>query len=167
MLLHGRLQQFAVVRLISLFLLLVFVSAGAPLLPDASTAPARKLAWNGLVDAHYSYNFNRPSTQTNRLRNFDVYENQFGLSLVKLSVQHAAQPVGFRINFAAGPTNDVVHRIPPSSTNSYKTLLNLCTYDKRYERVRAAAWFFIWKEGRDRANHHSKVGRALITCCRS
>ncbi len=90
-----------------------------------STTNHTKISWSGLVDVYYSYNFNNPSNQMNRLRNFDIYENQFGFSLAKLTVQEQARPVGFRVDFALGPTNDVVQGIPPYGVNAYSTLSNL------------------------------------------
>ncbi len=63
-----------------------------------STATSSKISWSGLVDIYYSKNFNNPSSQMNQLRNFDIYESQFGLNLAKLTVQEQAQPVGFRLD---------------------------------------------------------------------
>jgi len=73
----------------------------------ATLAPA-PITWSGFVDAYYSKNFNSPSTSTNQLRNFDIFENQFALGLAELVVQKQASPVGFRMDLDFGPTNDIV-----------------------------------------------------------
>ena len=74
---------------------------------SAAPAPA-PITWSGFVDAYYSKNFNSPATETNQLRNFDIQENQFTLSLAELVIQKAASPVGFRFDLDFGPTNDLV-----------------------------------------------------------
>jgi hypothetical protein len=76
-----------------------------------SSPAVSKISWNGFVDVYYSRNFNSPSNQMNQLRNFDIYENQFGLNLAKLTVQEQAQPVGFRVDLAFGTGNDIVQGI--------------------------------------------------------
>ncbi len=72
------------------------------------TPSSSKVSWSGFVDVYYSKNFNSPSNQMNQIRNFDIYENQLGLNLAKLTVQEQAQPVGFRVDLAIGTGNDVV-----------------------------------------------------------
>ncbi len=80
---------------------------------------AQPVTYSGFVDAYYSYNTNLPSSLLNKLRNFDTPENQFTLSLAELSVQKAASPVGFRIDFGYGMTNDAVQ---PASTSTLTLL---------------------------------------------
>ena len=84
----------------------------------ASTPAASKISWSGLVDVYYSRNFNSPSNQMNQLRNFDIYENQFGFNLAKLTVQEQAQPLGFRVDLAIGTGNDIVHGLLNPSTGA-------------------------------------------------
>lgn len=92
---------------------------------DSTSSSSSKISFTGFFDLYYSKNFNSPATQTNQLRNFDIYENQFAVNLVKLSVAQPAQPVGFRIDVALGPTNDIVQGIAPYGTNAHSTLSNL------------------------------------------
>ncbi|MFA6542194.1 MAG: porin [Bacteroidota bacterium] len=66
------------------------------------------VAVSGFVDAYYSKNFNQPANRANKLRNFDIAENQFTLSLVELNLQKKAEPVGFRLDLDYGTTNDAV-----------------------------------------------------------
>ena len=104
-----------------------FVSV--PALGADSTAVSKpavsKISWSGFVDVYYSKNFNSPSNQMNQLRNYDIYENQFGFNFVKLTVQEQAQPIGFRVDLALGTGNDVMQgllnprtgaTVPSSST---------------------------------------------------
>ena len=45
---------------------------------------------------------------TNGLRNFDVKANQFSLNMAKLSLEHGADPVGFRVDFGFGRAFDII-----------------------------------------------------------
>ncbi len=108
----GKLYELALVA----FALLYSAEAFA-----ADSTTASSISWSGLVDLYYSKNFNSPSTQTNQLRNFDIYENQIGFSLAKLTVQKQAQPIGFRLDLAFGPTNDIVQGVAPYGPNTFST----------------------------------------------
>jgi hypothetical protein len=80
---------------------------------DASAAGTEwsvgPIDFSGLLDGYYSLNFNHPESRTNQLRNFDVQANQFSLNMAKLSLEHAADPVGFRVDFGFGRAFDIVH----------------------------------------------------------
>ena len=71
---------------------------------------------SGFVDTYYSKNFNQPANRTNKLRNFDIAENQFNLNLVEIAAQKKAEPVGFRIDANFGSTNDAVQAGSGSAT---------------------------------------------------
>jgi len=73
-----------------------------------STAPPAPVVVGGFVDTYFSFNFGRPTTHANLLRNFDVTENQFTVSEAEVSITKAAAPVGFRVDLDFGPTNDIV-----------------------------------------------------------
>jgi hypothetical protein len=85
--------------------------------PNAQTAPteasqpraATPVEFSGLIDLYYSLNLNHPTSRTNQLRNFDVQANQFDLNQIKLAVEHAADPVGFRLDLGAGRAFEVIH----------------------------------------------------------
>jgi hypothetical protein len=83
--------------------------------PSGDTPSAPSSAWSvgpvdvsGLVDVYYSYNANHPASQTNQLRNFDLKANQFSLNMVKLSLSHAPDPIGFQADFGFGRAFDLV-----------------------------------------------------------
>ncbi len=80
---------------------------------------------SGFVDAYYSRNLASPASRTNKLRNFDIPENQINLSLAEIVLQKKAQPVGFRMDVDFGTANDVVQGIAPYGTTSYGTLTNI------------------------------------------
>jgi hypothetical protein len=93
--------------------------------PDAAAAPAPAPVWSvgpidfsGLVDAYYSVNFNHPASRVNGLRNFDVKANQFSLNMAKLTLEHAADPVGFRVDFGFGRAFEIIHATEPKDTPS-------------------------------------------------
>ena len=79
---------------------------------------------SGFVDFYYSKNVAKPSTRVNKLRNFDIPENQFTLSLAEIVFQKRAEPVGFRVDLDFGTTNDIVQGIAPYGTTPYNTLTN-------------------------------------------
>ncbi len=73
-----------------------------------STAPPPPVVVGGFVDTYFSFNFGRPASHANNLRNFDVTENQFTVSEAEVSITRAAAPIGFRVDLDFGPTNDIV-----------------------------------------------------------
>jgi len=83
------------------------------------------IAVSGFIDAYYSYNVAEPASRTNKLRNFDIPENQINLSLAEIVLQKKAAPVGFRADIDYGTANDVVQGIAPYGTTPYSTLSNI------------------------------------------
>jgi hypothetical protein len=98
-------------RHIVMLVALVLCSAGMNVVhAQDSTKPDTlpKVEISGFIDGYYSVNFAQPTSQVNRLRNFDIAENQFNLSLVEVVFQKKAEPVGFRLDVDYGSANDVV-----------------------------------------------------------
>jgi hypothetical protein len=96
----------------------VFGQAPAPApAPAAAAAPAPPpwsvggIDFSGLVDGYYDFNFNHPASQTNGLYNFDTAANQFSLNMVKLSMSHPADPIGFQVDFGFGHAFDMINGI--------------------------------------------------------
>lgn len=111
----------------------LFVASYAEAQTDQSTqapapAPAAEptpfavgpITFSGLVDAYYSLNFNHPASKNNVIRNFDVKANQFSLNMAKLSVEHTPDPVGFKLELAAGRAMDVFHATDPAGSEVVK-----------------------------------------------
>jgi hypothetical protein len=73
-----------------------------------SSTDSTKTTINGFVDVYFSKNFASPANSINKYRNFDVTENQFNISLAKLTIQKPASPLGFKLDFAYGTTADIV-----------------------------------------------------------
>lgn len=75
---------------------------------------------SGLVDGYYLWNFNEETTQ---LRNFDIQHNAFSLNYVEIAF---AKPVsetsrgGFRVDFGAGETANLVNAFEPGGTDYLK-----------------------------------------------
>ena len=84
----------------------------APPPPVWSVGP---IDFSGLVDVYADKNFNNPGSMTNGLRNFDVKSNQFSLNMAKLSLEHAPDPVGFRVDFGFGRAFEIIHAGEPNS----------------------------------------------------
>jgi hypothetical protein len=85
-----------------------------PAEPAAAPAPTPVVV-GGFIDSYFNFNFGRPGSHTNQLRNFDVTENQVTLANAELSVAKAPDPVGFRVDLDFGPTNDIVQSGAPGS----------------------------------------------------
>jgi hypothetical protein len=93
--------------------------------PAEAPAPVPAPVWSvgpidfsGLIDVYADKNFNNPASMTNGLRNFDVKANQFSLNMAKLSLEHTADPVGFRVDFGLGRAFEIVHAGEPKDTPS-------------------------------------------------
>lgn len=77
---------------------------------------------SGLVDTYYGYDFNYPSNMQTGLEFFDANENQFGLSLVELTVNKtptdsggAAGRVGYDVSAGFGQTINTINGTGPTS----------------------------------------------------
>ena len=68
---------------------------------------------NTFMSLGYSYNFNKPDTEKNQFRVFDVEDNTFKVDVVELSVKkdvHGAGVAGFRFDLTAGSSIPKVAR---------------------------------------------------------
>ncbi|HTY59175.1 MAG TPA: porin [Bacteroidota bacterium] len=86
---------------------------------------SQAISVSGFVDAYYSRNLASPASRVNKLRNFDIPENQINLSLAEIVLQKKASPVGFRADIDYGTANDVVQGIAPYGTTPFNTLTNI------------------------------------------
>jgi hypothetical protein len=61
-----------------------------------------------MIDAYYSYNIQAgPGAKTNAVRVFDQLNNTFSVGMAKVAISLPAEPVGFRLDLAFGPTADI------------------------------------------------------------
>src|SRR5262245_12864085 len=77
----------------------------------AAPAPAAKspltqggIDFSFLLDGYGSLNFNHPDSKFNQLHNYDFRGNSTHLSLGKIVMEHAADPIGFRLDVGFGET---------------------------------------------------------------
>lgn len=101
-----------------------------PPTPAPEPAPSSTPAWSagpidfsGLVDGYYSLNFNHPASKNNTWRNFDAKANQFSLNMAKLTMEHSADPVGFKFELATGRAMEIFHATEPAGIEVYKNVL--------------------------------------------
>ena len=81
-----------------------------------------KIEFSGFADTYYSYNFNRPASRKNGLRNFDFNHNQFSLNLLEFAMERKAEPLGFRVDLNFGDTAKWVHATEPGGSDVYQYL---------------------------------------------
>lgn len=87
--------------------------------PPAVSAPTEqpwtigKINVTGLVDGYYSWSNNHPGSGVNQYRNFDVRANSFSLNMAKLVIEHAPEPIGFRVDLGFGRAYDIFHATEP------------------------------------------------------
>lgn len=86
----------------------------APATPAPWTIGAIKIS--GLIDGYYSRNFNNPASGNNVLRNFDVKANQMTLNMTKLTFEHDADPIGFRLDVGFGRAWEIFHATDPAKS---------------------------------------------------
>jgi hypothetical protein len=121
---------------------LVTVSCFAQTTPaDTPAAPAAPPTWSagpinfsGLVDGYYSLNFNHPASRVNNARNFDARANQFSLNMMKLTAEHTADPVGFRVDLGFGRAFEIFHAAEPGGLDIYRNIM------QAYVSVKPASW---------------------------
>lgn len=65
------------------------------------------------LDGYYSLNNNHPVSGFNQLYNFNDKTDQVGLNLGKLTISHDPDPLGFRVDVAAGRAMDIVRTPSP------------------------------------------------------
>jgi hypothetical protein len=111
-----------------LSLALAFAGIGAAqTAPSTDNGPksltAAGIDFSGLIDGYYSANFNHPASRSNTWRNFDVKANSFALNFAKLTMEHTAEPVGFKLELAAGRAMDIFHATEPAGSELYKHVL--------------------------------------------
>ncbi|MGE0450325.1 MAG: porin [Vicinamibacterales bacterium] len=75
-----------------------------------------KVTFSGLVDAYYTYNFNKPAVgEFTPLRNFDVRHNQFSVALLEFAMEKPAvadDRIGFRFDLQYGQVAQIFNSDP-------------------------------------------------------
>src|SRR4051812_15503842 len=89
----------------------------------AAPAPTflQSIQVTGFVDVYYNWNFNQTSPEA--LRNFDVTHNSFSLNYAEVAVAKAPTEqsrAGFRMDFGAGDTANLVNAFEPGGTDFLK-----------------------------------------------
>lgn len=81
-----------------------------------TAAPPAKSVWtrgnvdiHGVVDGYVSYNYNRPASAFQAIRNFDTQANRFALNMARLALESTSGPVGFRFDLGGGRAFNTLH----------------------------------------------------------
>jgi hypothetical protein len=72
--------------------------------------------FSGLVDVYGDVNFNHPDSGVNDLYNFNSKADSFALNMVKLSMSHTADPIGFQVDLGFGRAFDTINGSDPSGS---------------------------------------------------
>jgi hypothetical protein len=94
-------------------------AAPAPVAPAPAPSPTWSVGpidFSGLIDGYYNFNANHPQTSSygNQLHDFDFDANTFSLSMVKLSMSHDIDPIGFRVDLNFGKAYNYVMAPEPN-----------------------------------------------------
>ena len=98
----------------------------SPPAPAPAAAPvwsAGGIDFSGLVDGYANLNFNHPASRNNNLRYFDHKANQLTLNMAKLTAEHTADPIGFKVELLFGKAADTFHATEPGGVETYKHIL--------------------------------------------
>lgn len=76
----------------------------------------KKVQVSGLVDAYVSKSFQNPATGTIAGRAFDTDTNTFMLNMAKVEFEHAAEPIGFRLDLGFGRGFEIFNGLEPSGS---------------------------------------------------
>jgi hypothetical protein len=79
----------------------------------AQTAQWHGVAFSGLADGYYSYNYNHPSSGLNQLYTFDDKTDQWDLNLLKATATKSPRPIGFRADIGLGRAMEIMHTPAP------------------------------------------------------
>lgn len=67
----------------------------------------------GMFDGYYGFNDNHPGSGASALYNFDDRTNQVDLNMLKLTVSHDPDPIGFRVDVGFGRAFELMHTPVP------------------------------------------------------
>ncbi|MBM3264436.1 MAG: porin [candidate division Zixibacteria bacterium] len=86
--------------------------------PPAAISSSLLTGWraHGFVDTYYSFNFNRPASRRNQLRNFDVQSHELTLNIMEIVLEKPVTEhtrTGFRFDFNLGPATSLMHSADP------------------------------------------------------
>ena len=107
-------------RLKKMRLVLATVILGSALSSWAQTTDdegisLKKVQFSGLVDTYVSKSFQNPATGTIEGRAFDTDTNTFMLNMAKVEIEHAAEPIGFRLDLGFGRGFEIFNGLDRSS----------------------------------------------------
>jgi hypothetical protein len=99
------------VRRFSLVFLLM-----AALVGSAGTAFSQDVS--GSFDGYYEFNLNRPSTNSNALRAFDINHNSISLNYAEVVIEKKPAKIGYRFDLGIGDTARIVNSTERSITGN-------------------------------------------------
>lgn len=80
---------------------------------DEEGLSLKKVQVSGLVDGYVSKSFQNPASGLIAGRAFDTDTNTFMLNMAKVEIQHAAEPIGFRLDLGFGRGFEIFNTLEP------------------------------------------------------
>ena len=100
--------------------------AQAPAPPAAPPWSAGGIDFSGYVDVYANLNFNKPASGFQApYRTFDAKANSFSLNFATLTMQHAADPIGFRMDLGFGRGYEIFHLFEPLGPDQRNIVRNI------------------------------------------
>jgi len=89
--------------------------------------------FSGMFDGYYTFNDNHPISQYDAFYNFDDRANQAELNLLKLTLSHDPDPIGFRVDVGVGRMFELIH-VPPAYPDGFRF------FEQAYVSLKPKKW---------------------------
>ncbi|MDQ2711255.1 MAG: porin [Acidobacteriota bacterium] len=100
---------------------------------STSSVRLKGIDFGGMFDGYYSFNNNHPASGFNEFYNFDDRTNQVDLNMLKLTISHDPDPVGFRVDVGLGRAFEIMHT-PTPDPDGFRFL------EQAYVSVKPKGW---------------------------
>ncbi len=100
---------------------------------STSSVRLKGIDFAGMFDGYYSFNNNHPVSGFNEFYNFDDRTNQVDLNMLKLTISHDPDPVGFRVDVGLGRAFEIMHT-PTPDPDGFRFL------EQAYVSVKPKGW---------------------------
>lgn len=122
--------------------------------PPVVPSHAGRILWSGIVDGHYSFANNHPSTKVNQLRNFDVKADRVAVTMVRGALEMTPEPFGFKADVGYGKGYDVLNFNEPREAAQIFGQMYVSLKPKRWKGVQVDFGKFMTSAGAEVFESH-------------